>query len=353
MTVQTKLWPAAASEVKVGGQSVIAIFGGESGAVITNPQAAADQNVYPSELLYYSLLSPATLVVGNGTFVLYPGETYTAPPSSAPIWVNAATSGHRFSAFFLAPPTQYPPTPITGPFPPTGPTTQTQVIPSYLYQEYNDDDDLQAFTNSYNALGQQFIDTINALNLPIYTGLSGALLDWVAQGLYGMARPYLSSGFIRQIGPYNTFAFDTLAFNQSSQVSNVSVQVTSDDIFKRILTWHFYKGDGKVFNVRWLKRRIMRFINGVNGTAPNVDQTYQVSVSFGLDYQVNITLIDKFVRLTGGVVYDMFQFNTFAFNQTTYSTTSVPPLDSTYLIEGMQNGVLELPFQFTYVITVG
>ena len=59
--------------------------------------------------------------------------------------------------------------PQTGTFPPSGPTTQTQLLPSYIYQEYSDDDDLQAFAASYNSLAQQYINTLNSLNLPIYT----------------------------------------------------------------------------------------------------------------------------------------------------------------------------------------
>ena len=168
-----------------------------------------------------------------------------------------------------------------------------------------------------------------------------------------MARPSLSSGIIQQIGPYNTFEYNTLYFNDSEQVSNISVTVTSDDIFKRILTWHFYKGDGKTFKIRWLKRRIMRFLNGVNGTAPNVDNTQQVSISFGVGNQVNITLITQIVTLTGGAIYDMFEFNTVPYNQTYYDVADVAPLDSLYLVEGINTGVLELPFQCQYVVTVG
>ena len=238
-------------------------------------------------------------------------------------------------------------------FPPSGPTTQTKAISSYLYKEYDDDSDLQAFVSSYNALAQQYIDTINALNLPIYTQQSGVLLDWVAQGLYGIARPYLSSGLIQQLGPYNTVAFNVLAYNQSKAQSNVQVAITSDDTFKRIITWHFYKGDGKVFNVRWLKRRIMRFINGVNGTAPNVDDTSQVSVSFGVGNQVDITIISRIVTLQTSSCYNAFAFNTTPFNGATYTTRNIPPLNSTYLVEGIRTGVLELPFQFNYTVTVG
>jgi len=55
-------------------------------------------------------------------------------------------------------------------FPPLGLTTQTSVIPSYPYKQYEDDDDIQSFFASYNNIAQEYINTINSLNLPIYTG---------------------------------------------------------------------------------------------------------------------------------------------------------------------------------------
>src|ERR1700739_1536949 len=88
------------------------------------------------------------------------------------------------------------PTPFATTFPPTQPTSMTAIIPSYLYEEYNDDSDLQAFVSSYNTLAQTFLNTLVELNLPIYTSdvISGPLLDWVAEGLYGISRPSLFSG---------------------------------------------------------------------------------------------------------------------------------------------------------------
>src|SRR5579859_3473841 len=96
-------------------------------------------------------------------------------------------------------------------------STLQEVIPSYLYVEYNDDEDLQAFVTAFNAIAQQYVDFFNQINLPIYTSssISGALLDWVAQGIYGMTRPSLpGAGSTLIYGPFNTYAFNKLAFNQ-------------------------------------------------------------------------------------------------------------------------------------------
>src|ERR1700761_9570926 len=70
---------------------------------------------------------------------------------------------------------------------------------------------------------------------------------------------------------------------------------TTDEIYKRIITWFFFKGDGQYFSIPWLKRRIMRFLIGTNGAAPNIDNTYPVSVVFnGSVVTITITLTDAF-----------------------------------------------------------
>ena len=127
-----------------------------------------------------------------------------------------------------------------------------KTIKSYLYWQYLDDDDLKAFVNSYNILSQSYIDWFNTYNLPIYISpqISGDLLDWVAQGLYGIKRP--AFGVVNNIyaGTLNTWLCNTTKPNESSSLLAVKAD---DDIFKRSITWHFFKGDGKVFNIEWLK----------------------------------------------------------------------------------------------------
>lgn len=201
-------------------------------------------------------------------------------------------------------------------------TLQT-VIPSYLYQQYTDDDDLQAFRDAYNQLTQQYVNTFNQLNLPVYTGplIIGPLLDWVGQGIYGYPRPTLPGTAAVTQGPYNTDLYNEKNLPYNAEINTPgTVFVTTDDIYKRLLTWHFYKGDGKVFSLRWLKRRIMRFMLGTNGTAPNVDFTYQVSVTFSGTNTVAITVPE----------YPVAQ----------------------YLKAAIASGNAELPFQFNYTFTI-
>lgn len=167
-----------------------------------------------------------------------------------------------------------------GPWPPSGPTTILNIIPSYLYVQYQDDDAMQAFVQAYNIYAQAYLDYFNNLNLPIYTNgnISGQFLDWVAEGIYGIYRPGLPNQGTPLVGPYNTYAYNTLEINGFRPAMGGGFTATTDDIFKRIITWFFYKGDGKTFTPRWLKRRINRFLNGVNGTDVPNDQTYAISV---------------------------------------------------------------------------
>jgi len=252
---------------------------------------------------------------------------------------------------------------IPGPAPPSpssstglGPCFVEKIIPSYLYQEYNDDDDLQAFVKAYNTYGQAFLDWFNTLNLPIYTHdpVSGDLLDWVAAGLYGLTRPSLPSAASSLIGPYNTWDYNTLAYNELMLGTHAADFIITDDIFRRIITWHFYKGDCKVFDIRWLKRRIMRFLLGTDGIDFNVDQTYQVSVTFGPGNQVNINLINTLSSFVSGALYNTFGYNELPeYNGITSSVIALPPLPNESLLKSaVESGFLELPFQFTYKVNI-
>lgn len=213
------------------------------------------------------------------------------------------------------------------PWPPTQSTTVQKVIPAYLYSEYADDENLQAFVSAYNKITQQYLDWFNNTPLGVYTlaSISGALLDWVAEGVYGIIRPTIPYGSITSIGPLNTWPLNTIPLNTIADSGAISVYVTTDDIFKRIITWHFFKGDGQQFSVPWLKRRIMRFLVGMNGAAPNIDETYQISVAFGAGNAVTITV--------------------------TWSA-SITLLNAQIFQAAVADGVLETPFQFAFTVNL-
>lgn len=173
----------------------------------------------------------------------------------------------------------------------SGPTGLQNIIPGYLYTQYNDDDNLQGMMAAFNAYAQAYLDYMNALNLPVYTSqsISGPLLDWVAQGLYGMLRPGLPTKGTPARGPFNTWLLNSLPFNTAVAAQDQTYYATTDDIFRRVLTWQFYKGDGRVFSIRWLKRRVFRFLNGVNGTDVDCSSTSTVSVTLTAPRAATIT----------------------------------------------------------------
>lgn len=356
MVTSVTPYRAATSVVLVGGTPVTVMFGPLQGGVVENPQLAGDQNLAEAEVLFIDLVNPASLSPTLTTMALQPGQSYSLPAGQTTnVSVNAASSGHRFSAYALQPAPQEPVIPAGIVFPPDGPTSLLKTIKSYLYVQYNDDDDLQAFVAAQNTLTQQYADWFNTLNLPVYTGtpISGLLLDWVARGLYGQVRPSLSSDRNQNLGPLNTYTLNTLPLNAFKTIGPQNVTATTDDIFKRIITWNFLKGDGKAINIRWLKRRIMRFLNGVNGVNVATDQTYQVSVTFGVGNQVNIGLIKGTRTITGGAILNGFALNTVTLNQLNSVFVNLIPLQNTRVLkEAIDSGALQLPFQFDYVVTV-
>jgi hypothetical protein len=273
-------------------------------------------------------------------------------------------------------------------------TGLTKEIPSYLYQEYSDDEDLQGFVDAQNACQQDYVDTFNALNLPIYTGpiVAGKLLDWVGAGLYGMNRPALQSGLPNQLGPLNTWGPNWLVpINELFQLAPGDIVITDDDLYRRILTWHLFKGDGNYFSIRWLKRRVWRFLYGTNGTTPEyavdpmlnytphpggfadkddafIADTSQISISFGVHKNITIRFVLGHRTVTGGALLNAFGPNgfgpAFGVSPPRYAPVPLNDLETTYVHypplpymslfkEALDSGVLEVPYQFNFTNNIG
>lgn len=190
----------------------------------------------------------------------------------------------------------------------------TTQIPAYLYQQYQGDADIAAFFTAYNTLSQSKLDTISQLNLPIYLTKSGDLLNIVGEGLYGEIRTPLATGITHISGMFNTYEYNENENNQyNSTYEGVSYQV-NDDVYKKIIQWNTFKGDGKYMTIRWLKRRIYRFFYGTNFP----DQTYQIDVRISGD-EVTIRIPSSFAYA------DVFN-------------------------AAIASNALILPFQYTYVV---
>jgi hypothetical protein len=251
--------------------------------------------------------------------------------------------------------------PFGGPsFAPESPGV-TQTIPAYVYAEYlpeNDsynpgDDTILNFVAAYNEIAQEYIDWLNAIGLPVYTGylISGLLLDWVGNNVYGVERPYITISGQRFAGPYNTWLFNSIPYNFTGFIGPVNSYPATDDVYKRTITWNFFKGDGSTFNVRWLKRRVMRFLFGAAGINYNVDQTYRVSVTFGPDHEVTIRIVDGETTVVKSSAFNAFTFNSVLFNGYATAFEPLPPIPMAMTLKaGIDQGFLVLPFWLNVVV---
>jgi len=227
----------------------------------------------------------------------------------------------------------------------------SKTIKSYLYWQYADDEDLQAFITAYNTMTQDYVDWFYNISLPIYTQLNGDLLDWVGLGLYGIHRSSIGVFINRLQGTLNSYEMNTTEMNGFSSIVNYTL---TDDQYKKVITWHFYKADGKQFSIGWLKRRIERFLYGING-GDSTHPTYKISVQF---IDSNTVLINSpnqiFTLLNGSGTMNSFQMNSIAAEMNSgifYNIQTLPTVDLSFLKVAIDSKILELPFQFNYVVS--
>jgi len=223
------------------------------------------------------------------------------------------------------------------------------VLPSYLYFQYQDDDDLQAFVSSYNEIAQGYVDWFNSTPLGVYTSssISGQLLDWVANGIYGISRPFLSSVSSRVYGATNTKATNTPPTNTFDKVQSGTSQNVTDDIYKRVLTWYLYRGDGLQTTIRWLRNRVARFIYGYNGSDVSIDYSNQISISL-----LDLTQIGA----TGSYATNTLATNTLIeslVNSKNVLEISIPTSTSAQNFQTLvSEGYINLPFQVVFKVTL-
>ncbi|EGZ6788508.1 hypothetical protein HV074_09955 [Citrobacter freundii] len=228
------------------------------------------------------------------------------------------------------------------------------IIRSYLYTQYNDDDNIRAFVTAYNTMAKNIYDWMKNANLPIFVGgyNAGDQLRWIARGIYGVKPPVLSSGRQLVIGAFNTFTFNSVPFNTRKVINQSEQVVVSDDLFKRIMTWNYYKGDGFYFTIPWLKRRIMRFLTGVNGVDVVNDQHWSISVLFSGE-GATVSIIKGFRKLTDSSVYNTQTFNSRAYNQKTSVLIKSNEYEYASLFkQAFDSGLLHMPFYQPVSVTI-
>ncbi|MDE2470211.1 MAG: hypothetical protein KGL35_16045 [Bradyrhizobium sp.] len=199
-------------------------------------------------------------------------------------------------------------------------TVQT-ILPAYPYAQYTDDPYLPAFFTAHNEIAQGYLDWFNQTPLSVWTNsnISGLLLDWIGQGIYGIARPVLSSIVTATTAGLATIPLATQALATMQTQTSGTAQIANDDIYKRCLTWALYLADGKQASLHWLRRRVARFIFGPHGADVAPDYFSQVQVT-----------------ISGSAV------------------TITAPNNSSgqFFQQCVSSGVLPLPFQLSYTVTL-
>lgn len=220
------------------------------------------------------------------------------------------------------------------------------VIPSYLYDEYSDDSDLQAFFSTYNALAQSYVDWFNNTPLALYTSanINGELLDWTATGIYGIERPVIISLSVAIEGAMDSLPMNKRVMSGLTKIESGTAQVADDDVYKRVLTWHLYKGDGVQSSISWLRKRVARFLFGANGSDVSLDDLQQVSIVKP--------------QAAGIGAMNTLSMNSLAMNmRKEFAPRTLEIIIATSNIAKqfanlLAQGVLALPFQVTYRVTL-
>lgn len=161
------------------------------------------------------------------------------------------------------------------------------ILPAYPYQQYVDDPNIVAFFTALNELAGPYLDWFNNTPLAVYTSpnVSGPLLDWIGQGIYGIARPVFSSQTTKFVAGVNATPINTVGVDDSTLYRSGTAVLANDDYYKRVLTWWLYAGNGgngggvgRYFNVEVLRLKVARFLYGVNGTDVTLSQAQTVSI---------------------------------------------------------------------------
>ena len=257
-------------------------------------------------------------------------------------------------------------TPFGGPSFAPGSPGVTQTIPAYIYAEYQPQNDadysynpgdevILNFVEALNEITQQYVDWFNEIGLPVYTGylIAGQLLDWVGTNLYGVPRPYITTGVQKLVGPLNTWVMNFITLNTQELVGPLSSAPASDDVYKRVITWNFFKGDGSNVNISWIKRRVMRFLFGAAGINFNVDQTYRVSVTMGTAREVTIRIVEGITTIVNSAILNTFTLNSVTLNSFETAFSPYPPIPLVPILKaGIDQGFLVLPFWLQFVVII-
>lgn len=222
-----------------------------------------------------------------------------------------------------------------------------RILPAYPFVQYNDDDNVVAFFQAYNQLAREYLTAFTKLNLGFWAGeiINGPLLDWIALGIYGTQRHIIvnlqypnkdDEIDFKSEGVYNTIEYDNVAYNEFKNKAVATTQYMSDDFFRRILLWNFFKEDGFQFSIPWLKKRMGRFFKAFRGDPFSSWDSKDIENGYDLTYYsvtvnkgVFTILIDpNAYRDSEGLHEDWFEFFKLC----------------------METRLINLPFQYTFIV---
>lgn len=226
----------------------------------------------------------------------------------------------------------------------------TSTIKAYPYLQFNDDPNIKAYFDAFNLTAQNYVDAFGNMVLPDYTSneISGDLLDFVGENIYGIKRPIVFNGQPSWLGGLNSMGFNEMPLAWLKRdYSHVLNYIANDDIYKRVLTWNTYKGDGDVFKIRWLKRRINRFLFGPNGTDILNDNTYLISVQYAENGDIGVVINPRYRTVQSGAIFSRMPFNQKVLDSLTIAQSQPNFIKySDTLSYLMAYGSLNVPFQY-------
>ena len=155
------------------------------------------------------------------------------------------------------------------------------IVPAYAYAQYSWDANVLAFFDSQNLIVQGYLTWFYDTPLAVYTNsnIAGVLLDWTATGIYGIERPVLTTSSITTSGALGTNILGTHPLGTFTVTNTGTAMLVTDDIYKRVMTWILYRGDGLQFSMPWLLRRVERFLGGSYGSDVPIDQATRPTIT--------------------------------------------------------------------------
>lgn len=167
-----------------------------------------------------------------------------------------------------------------------------KLVKSYVYQQYRDDADIIALFDAYNQIAQDYLKTFLSHSPAIYIDdvWTSGELTYLAWFLWGQRRWYSDyASSIDLEGAIDELPIDWISAGGSLPKPRQKLLI-NDDTFRRIMTWNLYRGDGAQFTIPWLKKRIKRWMIGVNGYAPLFGDANEISVNIS-NKIVNISVV--------------------------------------------------------------